>query len=119
MKKMIAFCGLVCSDCGAFIATQKNDKELRKKVAEEWTKAYHADLKPEDINCDGCLSPTGKVFSYPQVCEIRACGKKQKVENCAYCSEYPCEKLNKFFELAPSARNTLEEIRKKRFKAGK
>jgi hypothetical protein len=119
MKKMISICGLTCSDCGAFIATQKNDNELRKKVAEEWAKAYNAGIKPEDINCEGCLSTTGTVFSYPRVCEIRACGKKHKVKNCAYCSDYPCEKLNKFFELAPSARNTLEDILKKRVKARK
>ena len=33
MEKMIAYCGLVCSDCGAFIATQKNDDKMRAEVA--------------------------------------------------------------------------------------
>jgi hypothetical protein len=34
---MIAVCGLVCNDCIAFIATQKNDDTLREKVVEAWS----------------------------------------------------------------------------------
>jgi hypothetical protein len=112
MKKMISICGLVCAECGAFLATQNNDDEARKKVAEEWSKAYTVALKPEDIYCEGCLTTSGRVFNYTQVCEIRACGHKKKVKNCAYCQEYPCEKLSKFFDLAPQAKKNLEEDRK-------
>jgi len=94
------------------VATQSNDNDKRKKVAENWSKEYHVDIKPEDINCDGCLTKTGRVINYCNICEIRACGQKIQVENCAHCSEYPCEKLKKFFEMAPHAKNNLEEIRK-------
>lgn len=34
MDKMIAFCGIVCSECPAFVATQKDDDAKRKEVAE-------------------------------------------------------------------------------------
>jgi carbonic anhydrase len=112
MAKMISMCGLVCSECGAYTATQADDDEQRKKVAEEWTQAYHADIKPEDINCDGCTSGSERIFHYPRVCEIRACGLKHKVKNCGHCPEYDCEKLNKFFEIAPQAKKTLEDIRR-------
>jgi hypothetical protein len=37
MKEMIAFCGLVCSDCPTYIATQTNDDEKRAKVARQWS----------------------------------------------------------------------------------
>jgi hypothetical protein len=110
--KMISICGLVCSECGAFIATRTNDDKKRKEVAELWAKSYKVDLKPEDINCEGCTSTTKVVFSYTRVCEIRACGLKKQVKNCAHCPEYACEKLVKFFEMAPMAKATLEEIRK-------
>jgi hypothetical protein len=110
--KIVSICGLVCSECGAFIATRTNDDKKRKEVAELWAKSYHVDLKPEDINCEGCTSTTGVVFSYPRVCEIRACGLKKALKNCASCPEYACEKLVKFFEMAPMAKTTLEEIRK-------
>ena len=112
MDKMIAFCGIVCTECPAFLATQKDDDNERRKVAELWCKEFKAEIKPEDINCDGCLSEDGKLFSHPRVCEIRKCGQERNVKNCAYCDDYACEKLNKFFGMAPDAKATLEQIRK-------
>ena len=38
MEKIIAYCGLICSECPAYIATQKDSDEERKKVAEKWSK---------------------------------------------------------------------------------
>jgi hypothetical protein len=113
MTSMISMCGLDCSGCGAYIATQANDDEQRKKVAEEWAKAYHADVKPGDINCDGCTSGSDRIFNYLRVCEIRACGLQHNIHNCAHCPDYGCEKLSKFFKMAPQAQKTLEEIRRR------
>ena len=56
MEKMIAFCGTVCTECPAFLATKQDDDNERGKIAESWSKQYNADIKPEDINCEGCLS---------------------------------------------------------------
>jgi hypothetical protein len=112
MEKMIAFCGLGCSGCPAYIATQKDDDEERKRVAEMWSKEFKAQLKPEDINCDGCIADSDRLFSHVKVCEIRKCGLDKKVTNCAYCDEYACEKLTEFFKMAPEAKTTLDEIRK-------
>ncbi|KPJ65710.1 hypothetical protein AMJ44_09620 [candidate division WOR-1 bacterium DG_54_3] len=114
MEKMIAFCGLVCSECPAYIATQKDDDNERRKVAEMWSKGFKVELKPEDINCDGCLVDSENLFSHCKVCEIRKCGKETKVENCAYCDDYACEKLTDFFKMAPEAKTTLDEVRKNR-----
>jgi hypothetical protein len=50
---MISFCGLTCTECPAFLATQKDDDQERDKVAKLWSKEYHSDIKPEDINCAG------------------------------------------------------------------
>ena len=110
MDKMIAFCGLACSGCPARLATQKDDDAKRKEVAEAWSKQYNATIKPEDINCDGCMSQ--RLFFYCNICEIRKCGTEKRVENCAYCDEYACDKLTKFFAMAPAAKTALEEIRK-------
>ena len=111
MDKMIAFCGLSCTDCPAFIATQKNDDEGRKKVAEKWSKDHEVALKVEDINCDGCLIDSDRLFNYCKVCEIRKCGKEKKVENCAYCEDYACDRLTGFLKMAPEAKTTLDGIR--------
>jgi len=112
MDKIIAFCGLDCAECPAFIATQKNDDNERKKVAELWNKDYKTNLKPEAINCLGCITESGSIFNYCQVCEIRKCGKERKVKNCGYCSDYPCELLNKFLVQVPKAKVNLETVRR-------
>ena len=114
---MIAFCGLTCTECPAFIATQKDDDKERKKVAKVWSKEFNSDIKPEDINCDGCLTEeSDRLFSHCKVCEIRKCGQEKEVKNCAYCDDYACEKLTKFFDMAPETKTTLAEIRKNLWK---
>ena len=112
MEKMIGFCGIVCTDCPGYIATQKDDDTERKKVAELWSKLYTTDMKPEDVNCDGCLSEHGRLIGHCKVCEIRKCGQEKHVINCAYCEEYPCDTLSHFFEMAHDAQSTLEDIKK-------
>ncbi|MFB0501245.1 MAG: DUF3795 domain-containing protein [Candidatus Bathyarchaeia archaeon] len=112
---MIAMCGLVCSDCIAFIATQKDDDKLREKVVEAWSTEEER-LKLEDVDCDGCT--TGKrLHSFCQVCDVRKCGFQRNIENCAYCNEFPCEKLEKLWESfktvsGEEAKANLAEIRK-------
>ncbi|MBI5606309.1 MAG: DUF3795 domain-containing protein [Deltaproteobacteria bacterium] len=112
MEKMIAFCGMGCTECPTFLATQENDDSKRKKVAEQWSQFFQMSLKPEDINCDGCHSATGRLFNHCQVCEIRKCGQEKDLKNCAFCNEYPCQKLTNLFMLIPQGKANLEEIRK-------
>jgi hypothetical protein len=111
MDKIIGVCGITCTDCPAYKATRADDDAEREKVAETWSKEFNAELKPEDINCDGCTALEGKHFGYCGQCEIRACGLGKEVDNCAHCSDYACEKLGKFFEMVPQARETLDGIK--------
>ena len=113
MDEMIAYCGINCSKCPSLLATQNDANSERKDVAEKWSKEYESDIKTEDINCDGCLATTERIFNYCKVCQIRKCGMERKVKNCAYCEDYACDKLNQFYEIAPPAlKQTLDEIRK-------
>ncbi len=112
MEKLIAYCGLICTECPAFIATEKDSEEEREKVAKEWSEMFKDEIKAEDINCDGCLTKSGRICNYTKICEIRKCAIEKEVKNCAYCDEYVCRKLSKSFEFAPKAKETLEEIRK-------
>lgn len=97
-EKHIAMCGLDCSTCNAYIATKNNDDLLKKKTAEEWNERYKKDnrgrpsIKPEDINCNGCLSD-GPIYLYCQRCKIRNCGFEKKIKNCKECKEYRCKDL--------------------------
>ncbi|MFC2169723.1 DUF3795 domain-containing protein [Acidobacteriota bacterium] len=114
MDEKLAVCGILCSECGAFQATKENDDQKRAEVAKLWSKEYNSDIKPEDINCEGCQSDGEILFSHTRVCEIRKCGKERGVENCAYCGDYSCEKLEKLLEMVPECRKRLDEVRNKR-----
>jgi hypothetical protein len=111
LKEMIGFCGLNCYECGAFLATKEDDDQKRAEVAQEWSKLFKVEIKPEDINCEGCQSDGGRLFNYCKVCEIRNCGKEKGLKNCGYCGEYPCHKLDFIFGNAPDARNRLDKIK--------
>jgi len=112
MDKIIAYCGLVCTDCPAYIATQADDRAALEQVAARWREEYNApNLTVESVICDGCLGSNGRHCSHCFECEIRACGMDRGVVNCAHCTDYACEKLEGFFGFAPAARDTLDRIR--------
>ena len=114
MDKMIAYCGIVCSECPALIATQNDDDAKRTEVAEVWSRQYGHAIKPEDINCDGCTLESRRTIGYCHICEIRKCARDKAVLNCAYCDQYCCEKLTNFLDHVPQAKDTLETLRKSR-----
>jgi len=111
MKEMIAFCGLVCNECPAFLATQANDDKKRIEVARIWSDHYKADIKPEDIHCDGCKSQGGVRFSHCFRCEIRKCASALEIENCAHCEAYACEKIEPLLTMMPDVKLRLEKLR--------
>ncbi len=111
MEKMIAYCGLTCTDCLAYIATQKNDDNERMKVAEIWTNQFGHQFKKEDINCYGCLSKGKELFSHCRVCEVRKCAIDKKLLNCGYCADFPCNTVGFIVNNVPSAKTILEGIR--------
>ena len=49
------YCGINCSECPVFIATQKNDNSERERVAKLFTEQYGEAYEAADINCYGCL----------------------------------------------------------------
>ena len=111
MTKMIAFCGLDCARCGAYLATQADDDELRAATAREWSERHGVDIPPDQINCDGCRGE-GRKFTYCEhMCELRKCGVRKGVETCAACDDYPCAALDEFLQAAPEAREALEALR--------
>ncbi len=111
MEKMTAYCGLVCTDCDAYIATEEDDEERRKKIAEQWSEEYGAEIEAEDVLCDGCLNNQGDHISHWEECEIRICNEERGLENCAHCDDYICEKLEEYVKMSEEIRTNLEKIR--------
>ena len=114
MNALMAFCGLNCAACEAYLATQANDLAAQQRVLAKWRQEFNApNMTIADVTCDGCVTLNGRASGYCSQCPIRACGVERKVTNCAYCAEYSaCEKLAGFFVQAPAAKTMLEEIRR-------
>lgn len=107
---MIAYCGIDCSSCKAFIATKNDDDDLRAEVASEWSEIYNVTINSHHINCDGCKNYAGTLFFHCTSCEIRECGKLKGVSNCGECDSYPCGKLDLIHNNEECAKKRLDDI---------
>ena len=77
MKKMIAYCGLDCEKCDAYLATLHDDQALCEKTAKVWSELNHVPILPEHINCLGCRADGIKTVFCDSLCEIRQCALKK------------------------------------------
>ncbi len=112
MTNMTAFCGLNCSQCPQYIATQNDDDTARAEASKMIREAYGLDIKPKEINCDGCHTENGRLLGYCDSCKVRACGMEKGVENCAYCKDQ-CDTLRQFHTFSPTAKTAFEQLLKK------
>jgi hypothetical protein len=110
VSQLVGMCGLVCSECSAFKATQAGDAAAIAKVAEEWSQQYGGTFSPESVWCDGCTT-AGRKCGHCGECDIRACGVERGLTTCAECGDYRCEKISRFLQSVPSAEQTLEARR--------
>jgi len=107
MEKLIAYCGLDCAGCGAYLALKNNDQALRVKTAAEWTKAHNFNFTPEMINCSSCKG-TGVQVGHCSNCQMRKCAIGKGVVNCGACDEFKsCDAINDFMKQVPSVRGNL------------
>ena len=111
VSEMTAYCGLDCSECKAFKATQVNDSELKKQMAERWSGQGDVKFKPEDVDCRGCKSNVISGWCR-KLCKIRPCASEKKVITCAHCDQYQCDRLKEFLRDEPVAAGNLEKTRK-------
>lgn len=107
---MLAYCGINCSECKAYIATQTDNDILRGEAAKEWSKTYEVGINPVDIQCDGCKNENGILFFHCASCDIRSCARKKGFGDCSECDEYPCSKLDIIHSTVSEAKNNLDEL---------
>jgi len=116
VTEMVAYCGLTCQTCPLYLATRQKDKKeqarMRAEIVKQCQEHYGITYKLEDItDCDGCKTEGERLFSTSRNCLIRKCARGKRLENCASCSLYACEKLTAFFKTDPFARKRLDAIR--------
>lgn len=107
--ELTAYCGILCSECPAYKATEANDDALREQTAKLWSKTFNSELKAADINCRGCKSDV--LFGHCQVCEIRSCSSDKAYAHCGECEAF-CSKLDMIFNNVPGTKEQLEKMRK-------
>ena len=108
---MIAYCGLICTDCPGYIATQANDWDALEALAARARIEYNSpDITAASSACDGCLSDSARKCAYCAECAIRACAAARGVTNCGACADYGCEKITGFLAMVPAAKTTLDAI---------
>lgn len=91
--KYIAKCGCDCINCPTF---KENIQTIadRKKCSTGWQKFLGLNLSPEKLKpCDGCSVPDEKRKIFYLNCKIRKCAIVNQIENCAYCTGFPCNEL--------------------------
>jgi hypothetical protein len=112
MERILAFCGLNCAECEAYVATQAHDAAAIQAVVEKWKVENNLTrLTAESVMCDGCLTASTQVCSYCYECPVRACAQQRGVESCGLCAEFSnCATINEFLSMAPVARDTLNAI---------
>ena len=97
-EELIAFCGINCIECPAYIAKRTENIELREKTAKEWSSPDFS-VEPHEINCDGCITIDQELFTFCNSCKVRICGLEKGVQNCAHCNEYACKKLEGLWDM--------------------
>ena len=97
MARLYAYCGLDCSECPAYKATQSKDKKELEALLEEWDSPDYP-LTVENLACDGCSADSKRVFKFCGECPIRQCAHPKGYATCADCPDFPCSLLEKHFE---------------------
>ncbi|HJX72429.1 MAG TPA: DUF3795 domain-containing protein, partial [Bacteroidales bacterium] len=93
MNAFVAKCGCNCIACPTY---KKNIQtiEQRKECSSGWSKYLGIKLSPEKLRaCDGCSLPDNERKTYYLNCKVRKCCLENGIDNCAYCSIYPCKEL--------------------------
>ena len=110
-ESMIAYCGLDCAECPAFLAWKNDDDKLREKQAVEWSSPDYP-LSAEDINCVGCKIDAEPKFKFCGSCSVKACASTRGEETCAHCDDYGCDTLEGWLAQAgDELRQKLEKMR--------
>ena len=110
MRDMIAYCGLDCEKCDAYLATINDDQALREKTAKLWAKLNNAPILPEHINCHGCRVDGVKTVFCESLCGVRQCALKKNVATCGDCSELKkCQTVGTIISNNPQALKNLKE----------
>ena len=81
MNRYLTCCGLYCGACSSIL---QKEKEEGNPELEGWVGEF------SEEPCSGCGA------GEQQSCEFTACCREHQVLTCAFCPEFPCQKIKDF-----------------------
>jgi hypothetical protein len=88
------YCGHDCARCITYIATLRNDDNLRRQSQSFYKERFGLDIPLEKFNCEGGRSQN--VFELCKECPFVKCCKERSVDSCSKCPEYPCKEISDY-----------------------
>ena len=88
------YCGHDCARCITYIATLRNDDNLRRQSQSFYKERFGLDIPLEKFNCEGGRSQN--VFELCKECPFVKCCKERSVDSCSEYSEYPCKEISNY-----------------------
>ncbi len=84
---MTGYCGYRCYLCAA----RSDDPKVRQKLVDGWRRIFdHQNYTAEKVRYDGCKAG-GRLAD--KSCQARPCAAERKLDSCAECAEFPCQKV--------------------------
>jgi hypothetical protein len=88
-KEILTKCGYRCDLCPAYKENIKCEEDIIL-LSKEWHRLFGFDIPPQNVECVGCINEGSHA---DKDCPVRPCVIEKKLENCAYCDDFGCDKL--------------------------
>jgi len=92
MEPILTRCGYRCDLCLAYRPNIDANPENQQKLSDGWFAYFGFRIPPEEIYCDGCMTPEPKKL-IDTACPVRPCVIARGLAHCAECEVIQCEKL--------------------------
>jgi hypothetical protein len=106
MQEVLSRCGYRCDLCPAYEPNLKSFAD-KQRASAGWSKYFGFKISPEEIGCAGCLNDGKHAY---ESCPVRPCALERGLQNCAFCSDFGCEKLQPLMDFADQLAGKVNEI---------
>ncbi len=101
LRELTAPCGLDCFNCPLYLAN--DNVEIRKQLAQgaqQYFPTSSYEELYEKVACKGCRKRGGVPPLGTEPCKVSKCISLKGIESCADCSDFPCDNLHPYAEMA-------------------
>jgi hypothetical protein len=101
LRELTAPCGLDCFNCPFYLANENED--IRRQIQSTISSTGY-DLSDQGAVCKGCRRENGNCAPRRALglgpCKVLKCLSSKDIESCADCSDFPCDNLHPWADLA-------------------